>query len=116
MNMTPKMQRIFLERKKRYINTIVSNLQHIAKSKHPRATSFNEIRERLIDLEVLHSDTGKMWLSAEKIFWLKYDIDRFLEVTNLCTKAHLLQCKNGFKGYSERMKDCIINYMKDTEL
>jgi hypothetical protein len=114
--MTPKQQRMFLERKKRYIKTIVADLQHIAKTKHPRATSFNNIRTMVNELEVLHSDTGKMWPSAEKIFWLKYDIDRFLEETQLCTKAHLLQCKSGYKSYSERMKDCIINYMRDSEL
>ena len=116
MNMTPRQQRVFIERKKRYIKSIVVSLQHIAKVKHPRASSFNNVKEMTTELEILHSDTGKMWINAERIFWLKYNIDRFLEHTELCTKAHLLQCKGGQKSYSERMKDCIVSYIKDLEI
>ena len=114
--LTPKQKIIFRERKKRYIHICVENLQNIGKSLHPRQTSFDNIRTSLTELEVLHSDTGKAWLGAEAIFWIKYDIDRFLEQTQLCTKAHLTACKTGHKSYSERMKDCILNYMKDSEL
>ena len=114
--LTPKQKIIFRERKKRYIGICVENLQNIGKSLNPRQTSFDNIRTALTDLEILHSDSGKSWLGAERIFWEKYDIDRFLEKTQLCTKAHMIQCKSGLKSYSERMKDAILCYMKDSEL
>ena len=114
--LTPKQQRIFVERKRRWVKSIVEHLQHIAKSKHPRQTSFNAIRENLTKLEVLHSDSGKQWLTAEQVFWEKMNIDRFLEKTNLCTKDHLTACHRGRRSYSERMKEVIVNYLKDSEL
>lgn len=114
--LTPKQEIIFSQRKRRYFREIVEQLQHISKSKNPRQTSFQIIREKLTELEILHSDTGKSWLTAEDVFWNKYNVDHFIESTGVCTKAHLQQCRNGHKSYSERLKEAIVNYIKTSDL
>lgn len=110
--LTPKQAIEFRNRKVRFIKGIVENLQYIAKQKNPPMHKFDEIRKWLAQLEELHTDIGKKWLTAEKIFWERYNIDKFLEDTNLCTKEHLYRCKNGTRAYTERMKECIVNYLQ----
>lgn len=110
--MTDKQREMFRNRKERYIRSIVKHLQYIAKTKHVREDTFDQLRQDITSLEDLHSDLGQRWLGAKEKFEKYYDIDAFLESENPCTKEHLTRVLAGQRSWSPRLKECVLNYMK----
>ena len=108
--MTEKQERIFMERKARYMKELMDELAIMSKQKIPRSATWIKIRDSIRMLEQLHTPIGKKFPIAERKLWKYCDVRAFC-LENDYTYLHVRRCRDGLRTYSPRLQEVIINHV-----